>query len=300
MTAIAETQKKLLVNERLAAIGEVVTGLAHESRNALQRSHACLAELALDLENMPRSLTLVNKVQKALDDLHLLFEQVRDYSAPIILERRPCSPLLLVKETWQQILDARPIETPPEISINSEADLPDDCMLDNDRIRQVIRNLLENALFACGSPGHITVKLELTRGPQAAIRMEIADDGKGVDPQNRESIFAPFFTTKARGTGLGLAVSKRLRGSPPRAHLVGCRSATRSGICGPIALRTPIGRDWPDRGVRIRAGNRESANSCGIRVLARRLQMVLPEFIQGETRYDNSTYPVPDGFFGYR
>lgn len=61
---IEKAQQKLVANERLAAIGQMVAGLAHESRNAFQRSHACLAELSLDVRGMPESLKLVHKVQK--------------------------------------------------------------------------------------------------------------------------------------------------------------------------------------------------------------------------------------------
>ena len=83
-------ERKLAESERLAAIGQMVAGLAHESRNAFQRSHACLATLALDLTDQPESLKLVEKTQKALDDLNFLYEEVRDYAAPIVLEITAC------------------------------------------------------------------------------------------------------------------------------------------------------------------------------------------------------------------
>ena len=62
LTQIESAQAKLVANERLAAIGQMVAGLAHESRNAFQRSHACLAELSLDLTEMPESLALESTV----------------------------------------------------------------------------------------------------------------------------------------------------------------------------------------------------------------------------------------------
>ncbi len=207
---IEVARQKLLASERLAAIGQMVAGLAHETRNAFQRSHACLAELSLDLAEMPESLKLVRKVQKALDDVHHLLEEVREYSAPISLERRACSVPSLITETWQQVLEARQANGQPRMTIKQSDDLPERCFVDPDRLRQVFRNLLENALFACSDPGEIQVKAVYDTNPKPIIRIEFSDNGEGVAEENREIIFAPFFTTKTKGTGLGLAISNRI------------------------------------------------------------------------------------------
>src|SRR5207244_7695212 len=79
-------EDRLMQSERLAAIGQMVAGLAHESRNALQRSKACLELLALELAGQPEVLDLVARVQKAQDHLHHLYEEVRGYAAPIKLQ----------------------------------------------------------------------------------------------------------------------------------------------------------------------------------------------------------------------
>lgn len=209
--AEAQLQSKVLMNERLAAIGQMVSGLAHESRNAFQRSHACLAELELDLEGMPSSLVLVHKVQTALDDVNRLLEEVRCYSAPIILERRPCCLEQLVREVWQNLLDARPKLT-PNIVIDKQPGFPETCLIDGDRIKLVIRNLLENAVFVTPVPGEVIVRLRFENHPhddERTIRLEVIDQGPGVAEHDFEKIFAPFFTTKTKGTGLGLALSRR-------------------------------------------------------------------------------------------
>lgn len=209
LEAIEDAQKKMLMNERLAAIGQMVAGLAHESRNALQRSHACLAELALDLGQMPQSLELVRKIQKALDDVNFLLEEVRDYSAPIILERRNCCVESLVRETWQEIMEAKKIDPVAKLEIHKSDNFPQTCFVDCDRIQQVVRNLLENALFASSNADHVRVHLNYDEGHPQQIRIEVADDGPGVPAEDRENVFIPFFTTKTKGTGLGLAVSRR-------------------------------------------------------------------------------------------
>jgi signal transduction histidine kinase len=209
LTALKDARDKLLMNERLAAIGEMVTGLAHESRNAFQRSHACLAELMLDLEDMPESIKLVQKVQKALDDVHQLLEEVRNYSAPIILKRTNCCLETVFRETWQQILDARQLSIRPVFTLKKSDRFPEKCYVDADRIQQVIRNLLENALFACADSAQIKIGLGFHDRIMPCIRLEVTDNGEGIAGSDREKIFAPFFTTKTKGTGLGLSVSRR-------------------------------------------------------------------------------------------
>ena len=86
LTERKRVQEKLMQTERLAAIGEMVAGLAHESRNALHRSQVCLEMLALDVEDRPEALNLIARLQAAQDDLYHLFEDVRSYAAPIHLE----------------------------------------------------------------------------------------------------------------------------------------------------------------------------------------------------------------------
>ena len=88
ITDLKEAQQRALQAERLAAIGQMVAGLAHESRNALQRGHACLEMLTLALKGQPKALELVACIQQAQDDLHRTYEEVTDYSAPVLLKHR--------------------------------------------------------------------------------------------------------------------------------------------------------------------------------------------------------------------
>lgn len=213
LVKIEEAQEKLVSNERLAAIGQMMAGLAHESRNAFQRSHACLAELTLDLQTMPDSLNLVQKVQKALDDIHRLLEEVREYAAPIILEKRDCNVELLVRESWDQILAVSKCDEVPELALSRSDSFPSTCLIDEHRMGQVVRNLLENAMFACQKPGRIEVNLLTRSEPGPRIRIEVFDNGTGVPEENLEKIFVPFFTTKTKGTGLGLAICQRIVGA---------------------------------------------------------------------------------------
>ena len=88
-------------------IGEMVTGLAHESRNALQRGQACLEMLTLEVQDRPRARNLIERLQKALDDLSCLYEDVRDYAAPIVLRPRLSELTEIWRSTWTELEPAR-------------------------------------------------------------------------------------------------------------------------------------------------------------------------------------------------
>ena len=216
LAEIESAQLRLVASERLAAVGQMVAGLAHESRNALQRSHACLAELSLDLTGMPESLALVHKVQNALDDLHGLLEEVRAYSAPLSLDPRDCELRTLVEKSWQNLLEAGANNDAQNrrFELVCEEGFPTVVRVDPGKIQQVLRNLLENALFASRERLQVFLGRAEVRIPGAltpeAIQIAVCDDGPGVPDEQREEVFTPFFTTKTKGTGLGLAISQRI------------------------------------------------------------------------------------------
>ncbi len=212
---VKAVEKKLVQNERLAAIGQMIAGLAHESRNAFQKSHACLTNLAFGVREQPESLELVHKVQNALDHLNSLLDEVRDYAAPIVIKTSPTDLESLVREIWQQIstAHAQTCKLPSNIkfAIQASDGFPDKLKVDRVRMGQVIWNLLENARSACDSTdGKILVELNLVGDAEHPFRIAISDNGPGVPRSDDSTIFEPFFTTKTKGTGLGLAICKRI------------------------------------------------------------------------------------------
>lgn len=204
-----EAQQKLLQSERLAAIGQMVTGLAHESRNALQRAQACLDMLSLDLEDQPEQLELTEKMRRALTDLHRHYEEVRNYAAPINLERRPTELSKIWERCWAHLETSR-------FGLKFELDVAERpcsvvCNVDEHRIEQVFRNIMENSLAACPEPGRLRISCEDVKpGDTPAVRISFLDNGPGLDSEAAVGLFQPFFTTKQKGTGLGMAISRRI------------------------------------------------------------------------------------------
>jgi signal transduction histidine kinase len=204
---LKEAQKKALQAERLAAVGQMVAGLAHESRNALQRISGGLERLRFRLQDRPECLGLLDNVRRAEVDLHGLFVDVRDYGAPIHLERCACNLADVWREAWADLEADRGGSQAVLSEEIAGADLR--CVASPSHLKQVFRNLLDNALAAGGRHvvmGCSQAELEGHRAVQIAVR----DDGPGLTPEQKGKLFEPFYTTKMRGTGLGLAICRRI------------------------------------------------------------------------------------------
>jgi|688.fasta_scaffold06464_3 PAS domain S-box-containing protein len=209
VTELNRAQHRMVQSERLAAIGQMITGLAHESRNAFQRSQACLEMLGLEVQDRPAAMELIQRIQRAQDHLHHLYEEVRFYAAPIHLERVSCRLETIWRETWRHLEKAWSVK---RIVLNEPPVLPDIFVqADSHALERVFRNLFENAILA--SPQDSCVDLNIVRcslGDRLGIEIRVRDHGHGLDRATRERIFEPFFTTRTQGTGLGLPITKRL------------------------------------------------------------------------------------------
>lgn len=209
ISELRTAQRQALQAERLAAIGQMAAGLAHEGRNALQRIQACTAILSLRLEGRPAELDLLGRIQKAQDDLQHLFEDVRNYAVaprlkPIWHDLRQSW-----REAWSELSNL-----PQWPFAQLDEDLGDTepfCRVDPFYLKHVFRNLLENALSCGANPARIVIECRpaLLDGVQA-LRLRLRDNGPGIPAQTRSRLFEPFYTTKASGTGLGLAICKRI------------------------------------------------------------------------------------------
>jgi PAS domain S-box-containing protein len=207
--ALAEKNRQLFQSERLAAIGTMVTGLAHESRNALQRSQACLEMLAHRVDGDARAGELVERIQDAQNHLHRLYEQVREYAAPIRLDKSLVELPAVLESAWSSLAIPRSEREAALLQERGAADLR--CHADAFAIEEVFRNVLDNSLDACEDPVEIRVEWsETSLDGRRALRAAVIDNGPGIRPEHRARLFEPFYSTKTKGTGLGLAISRRL------------------------------------------------------------------------------------------
>jgi PAS domain S-box-containing protein len=209
VSQILEAQNRALQAERLAAIGQTMTALAHESRNSLQRIQSGIELLEMHLEGHPSASREINTISKAVDDLQRMMEEVRAYAAPVNLNLKCCQLPQLWRRAWTNLEPSRKARAAQLIENIGlvEVELTADMM----RLEQVFRNLFENSLSACKDPVLIEISCRESHAlDKEAVDICIRDNGPGLSPEEREKVFDAFFTTKSSGTGLGMAIVKRI------------------------------------------------------------------------------------------
>lgn len=209
VTKRIETERKLAQAERLAAIGNMVAGVAHESRNALQQIQACIGLMRMRSNLDDETEALLTDLQKAQEHLHRLFDDLRGYAAPETLEIQDCDVRSIVDDSWAALLRIRDGRDVTIRQCGTNVDTY--CRGDPMRLEQIFQNILQNALEACTDSAILEIEYTSTKLNNAeAICISIRDNGPGFTPDQIKRAFDPFYTTKSEGTGLGLAIVKRI------------------------------------------------------------------------------------------
>ncbi len=204
-----ESHRRLVQSERLAALGEAMARLAHESRNPLQRIQIAVETARLHCEAGSSLGNQLDSIERASDGLDALFDELKNYAAPLNLEKERVSLVSVWREAWRATSRSRR-NREAELLENSGATEPV-CHLDRYRMGQVLRNLFENSLSACQDPVRIGITVSETHTDSASFwKLRIRDNGPGLNEQQQERIFEPFYTTKTKGTGLGMAIAHRI------------------------------------------------------------------------------------------
>jgi two-component system sensor histidine kinase PilS (NtrC family) len=188
--------------ERLATVGQLAAGVAHEIRNPLASISGSIELLRQSPQTSEDDRTLMAIVHREIQRLNVLIGDLLDYANP-----RPSQPVdfdlgSLVEETLR-VARSEPAFADIELATDIEQPLPINA--DPAKLRQVVWNLVRNAGEAAADGGK-HVRVEARRGGDA-VTLVFADDGPGIPKKVVARIFDPFVTTKQRGTGLGLATS---------------------------------------------------------------------------------------------
>jgi nitrogen-specific signal transduction histidine kinase len=219
------------LRDRLAALGQMAAGLAHELRNPLAGMEVLAGLLKRRLAGQPEELMLLSELTGELRTLARTVTESLEFVRPLRLQREPVDPVELLEESLALARSRVPYAGRIERSYDEELPV---LLADAEQLRAVETNLIVNAfeaMAACARPTGHTLVLGLrvrpveptpweVRAPSnggsganvvsCELEISVADTGAGVDHEMRERVFHPFFSTKERGSGVGLAHAQKV------------------------------------------------------------------------------------------
>jgi signal transduction histidine kinase len=198
--SIERIGNQLHVSERLAALGRVTAGVAHEVKNPLNSMRLWLEVLKANMPVEPEAQQAVKMLDSEIDRLDRAVKTFLNFTKPVELKLEETD----LRSLLDEVLDAaRP--SIARAGVELRVDLPTEfppVLMDSQLIHQAVLNLLLNACDFTSPGGRIT--LSLRRSGESAV-VAVADSGKGISPEDQKKIFQLFFTTRPGGTGIGLA-----------------------------------------------------------------------------------------------
>lgn len=213
LTEIKALEDRMRRRERLASVGELAAGLAHEIRNPLAAITGAMEVLQQDLRFEGEHQTLMAIALRESERLNGLIGQFLLYARPASSRKHSCDLIPLVAETLALLKAHHDYHADTEIREAFEAT---EVLVKSDpnQLRQVVWNLALNAVQAMPEGGRLTVRLRSIAPTQGGVggmaEMEVSDTGQGIHPEDLQRVFVPFFTTKGGGSGLGLAIVHRI------------------------------------------------------------------------------------------
>jgi len=204
LTEIKRLQERVRRSEKLAAIGELAAGIAHEVRNPLSSIRGFAQFLERVLKNQPKEREYAELMVKEVDRINNVVTNLLSFARPVHPEPESTNIPALLHHTIRLVQeDANLRKVSIQLDVPQDKDL-DNVMIDGSQMTQVILNLVLNALQAVDIGGRIWIA---ARKPDAdSLELSVEDDGPGIPADKVKRIFDPFFTTKEKGTGLGMAI----------------------------------------------------------------------------------------------
>jgi signal transduction histidine kinase len=238
---VAETQAALVTHERLAALGELSAVIAHEIRNPLAVLFNSLSELRRHLPAPPEEARLLlDIVGEETWRLNRIVSDLLDFVRPYEAHPR----LVDLDELLQAAVEgARRAAPGRDVEIRTESVATcRELFVDGTMLQQALLNLIVNALQASPRGGAVIVRAEAAGAERDALRFQVADEGRGLDAATSDRLFQPFFTTKATGIGLGLALVRRM--TDALGGTVSAESRTTGGAL--FTLTVPLRASTPE------------------------------------------------------
>jgi two-component system, NtrC family, nitrogen regulation sensor histidine kinase GlnL len=219
MTRLRQLEAEVRRGETLAAVGRMAVGLAHEIRNPLGAIRGAVQLMQRELGDEARFREYTDVLFAEVTRVNRIIEMLLDLGRPVQLRLVPLNlhqMLDRVAMLSEEMAGARGVQ----IVRRYDPSLPP-VLADEDRVVQVIHNLVRNGIEAMPAGGRLTLisrlsmnplfaKVDLGYGQRSMAEVQVVDEGDGIPDALRAKLFTPFFTTKDKGLGLGLAISHRI------------------------------------------------------------------------------------------
>ncbi len=236
ITALDQMQARLSRVERLATLGQVAAGIAHEIRNPLVGIGSTASLLLDDTEPADPRRADLEVILSETRRLDRIVNQIIDYARPRVL-----APVLFalndVIQEALKLLDAAIAGKKIQVTCALHPTLSQ-LQADRDQVKQVLLNVFQNAVEAMGEGGALTITaFETRRDQDPGMALSVTDNGTGIAPHDLTRVFEPFFTIgKRRGTGLGLAICRNIID----AHYGDIQLASQPGLRTTVRIWLPL------------------------------------------------------------
>ncbi len=209
---LVESRATIDRQEKLASLGVLAAGVAHEIRNPLTAIKARLFTLRKAVGERSAALEDANVIEREISRLERIVRDVLLSARPAEPTRQAISAVTLLREAGD-LMRAQLEQSNVKLEINNSVDIT--VRGDPDQLKQVLLNLIRNAAESIGQSGEISLCVRSERrslggrSVEDAI-LEVKDNGRGISPEVQKRLFDPFYTTKPGGTGLGLSIAARV------------------------------------------------------------------------------------------
>lgn len=214
LTRVEQIEERERLRDRLATLGGMAAAIAHEVKNPLASIEIMAGVLRRQLNDRPDAMETLGDIIKESRLANAIVVEVLEFVRPIRLQVEP----LVVAEVVRDAVEGLEYGT-SRVRVDVDDDVPE-LVADSSQLRQLLTNLMTNAIEAMGPSGHVNVNVSQiandgesssTGHPSPAhVVIEVHDQGPGISEDDLERIFSPFFTTKPQGTGLGLSIVRKV------------------------------------------------------------------------------------------
>ena len=207
LTEVQNLQKEVERTQRLASLGRLAAGIAHEIRNPLSSIKGFATYFRERYKDIPEDQKTAEIMLQEVERLNRVIGQLLEFARPVKINKKSTSIHTLVQHSLKMI-QRQAQEQNINISTNLSPEIKD-VSIDPDRINQVLLNLYLNSIEAMEHGGTLSVELSWDHDSQRA-KIAVSDTGVGINKEDLVHVFDPYFTTKQSGTGLGLAIVHRV------------------------------------------------------------------------------------------